>query len=306
MISVRVRRASDLESILGIASGNFYSEISVRVSDFKDTQGTLKVRQSSDNNLPIEGYVRPWVNLFSYIAASKPRYRELYSEVTVRQKDFSNLQGQIAVRVWNDPWTDGGQLSGSIAVRVWEEHDQPSSIAIRRDDKSDLGGYIEAKQVSDLPSDITVRQFGTSDLLSDIACYEHNELYNTIAVRRWGDPWTDGGQIQGTITVRQFGTSDLNGLVRVFEHYNVPSTIAVRRSDKSDLNSTITIRVVGYKDQQCSITVRQKDASDLRTYVFAVRRSDKSEIHGSASVKRVNDLYCTIEVVTAYPYAYIM
>jgi Concanavalin A-like lectin/glucanases superfamily/TGF-beta propeptide len=306
VLSVRVRRASDLESILGIASGNFYSEISVRVSDYKDTQGTLKVRQSTDNNLPIEGYVRPWVNLFSYIAASKPRYRDLYGEFTVRQSDFSDLQGHIAVRVWNDPWTDGGQLSGSIAVRVWEEHDQPSSIAIRRDDKSDLGGYIEAKQVSDLSSDIAVRQFGTSDLLSDIACYEHNELYNTITVRRWGDPWTDGGQIQGTITVRQFGTSDLNGLVRVFEHYNVPSTIAVRRSDKSDLNGTISIRVVGYKDQQCSITVRQKDASDLWTYVFAVRRSDKSEVPGSASVKRVSNLYCTIEVVTAYPYAYIM
>lgn len=311
VLNVRVRRVSDLGSNLGIVSGNFYSELSVRVSSYRDLLGNLTVRRSEKDEIPIEGYVRPWVNLFSYIAASKPRYRELYSELNARQTGWNELPGQIAVRVWNDPWTDGGQLDGSISIRVWDTNDQESNIAIRRDDFNDLQGYVQAKQVNDLDTGITVRQFGYSDFNASVAVYKHYELYSDATIRRWGDPEADGGQIPSSITVRQYEEKDLDGLVKVFEHYNVDSTISVRRwgnpyIDGGQIPSSIAIRVWGSKDLAGTVVARQKNASDLWTYIFSVRRSDIIDLPANATIKRVSDIVGSIEVITAYPYAYIM
>ncbi|MGG3801262.1 DNRLRE domain-containing protein [Metabacillus fastidiosus] len=311
VLDVRVRRSSDLESNLGINSGNFYSEISVRVPDHYDKAGKLTVRQEDDANLPIEGYVRNWVNLFSRMAVSKPRYRDLYSYFKVRCEDWSDLVNSITVRQWGDPEKNGGQIDSGITVRVEDKHDQDSSIAVRREDWDDLGGTILVKQISDLPSDTTVKQTDKEDLASWIAVYELYELYGEITIRQWGDPTKDGGDLHSSITVRQYAERDLNGLIKVFEHYNVDGSISVRRwgdpnKDGGQLPSTIAVRVVRSNDKPSDITVRQKDAKDLWTYIFAVRQYGESDLPVTALVKRVSNLECSIEIVTAYPYAYIM
>ncbi len=306
MLNARVRRSSDLDSIFEINSGNFYSELTVRAIGHIDIRGYVRVKQNTEDRLPIKGYVRPWINLFSSITTSKPRYRDLASSIRIRQTGAVILENSIIVRVWGDSWLDGGQLDGTIAIRIWDNQNQESSISIRRSAEIGLNGFIQAKQVSDLPSKIAARQIALADLACEIACYDHFNLFGNATVRVWGDSQTDGGLLNGEITVRQSSNSNLVGLVEVFEHYSVNSTLIVRQSDKADVSSTIAVRRSASYDKLGTVAVRQSDKSDLQAYNFFVRQSDESQISVIALIKRVSNLESSVEVVTAYPYAYIM
>lgn len=321
VLDVRVSMVSDLESLAEVNSGNLGSKIAVRLHDEQDKKSSIKVRREDDSDLPIEGQILYRYSMTSRIAVNKPRYKDIYSYGSIRVEGEHDQPSTISVRQWGDPWNEGGQLKGTIAVRVWDNHSQPSSIAARRwgDPETDGGqieGTISVWHVSWFSGDLTVRQTDHSDLGGHIAAYEHFNLYGTVACRRWGDPETDGGQLPSSITVRQTDESELDGLIEVYEHDNLDSTLNVRRwgdpwTDGGQLECTISIRT--WNDPwtdggqlEGDISARQKDASDLHTYIFSVRRGDTSDLPVDALIKRVSNLECHIEVVTAYPYAYIM
>jgi hypothetical protein len=306
ILAVREKRIDDLLAIIDIASGNLYSEISVRVEGNKDIQTNLSVRSTDNSNLNSDVDILYRYSVSSFISVRRSDFKWTFGWITVRQSDNSDLLSDVTVRVWNDPWNDGGQLDGSISVRVIGWNDKVSNIAIRRDAQYDQDSYISVWRVDDLHSDMSVRQIGKSDLHSSIAIYELYELFSDIAIRRWGDPWTDGGQLNSYITVRQYAEKDLSGNVEVFNFYDVPSSIAARQSHYSNLASTISIRTWGWKDLSSTIAVRQKNASDLHTIIFAVRQSGKNDLTSTAIIYRVSDLNGSIEVITSYPYAFIM
>ena len=55
MLNARVRRSSDLDSIFEINSGNFYSELIVRAIGHIDFRGYVRVKQNTEDKLPIKG-----------------------------------------------------------------------------------------------------------------------------------------------------------------------------------------------------------------------------------------------------------
>lgn len=306
VISSRVVRVSDLNAYIGIASGNLLSEISVRDNGHQDTPSDITVSKLEESDLPIEGDVLYRANLFSTIAINKFKYRNLGSSISVRRSSSDDLESTLSVRLWGDPDNDGGQLEGSVDVRVDADEDWDSDLTVRQSDLDDLESTILVKQVSDLVSSISIRQVGSGDLESTIFVYEHFELGGLITVRRWGDPDHDGGQIPSDITVRQSATDSLDSYVEIYRISDIEGAITVRQRDQDDLNSTVSIRVVDHHDQPSSISARQKDVGDLPTYVFAVRRDSLDDLPSDGLIKRVSDLESHVEVVTAYPYVYIM
>ncbi|MCY8745119.1 DNRLRE domain-containing protein [Bacillus licheniformis] len=304
-LDVRVKRASDLSVRFDINSGNFFSEMAVRVPSEDEINCSLVVKQETYDSLESVITVRPWVNLFSNISINKPRYKDIYSELGIRRTDYLDITGDLNIQSWSDPWTDGGQLDSALSVKSWGTNGLESSILVRRADFSDMPGQIRTKQTSEVDSGIVIRQSSSSDLISSVAVYELYELFGQAVVRRQGDPESEGGQLLSSITVRKSVDEDLDSVVAVYEHCNVVSSVTVRQNERTEMTGSVSIRRSGTADQISRLSVRQIGVIDLKSEL-KIRRTNKEDLPAKALIKKTSNLSGTIDVKTAYPYSYIM
>ncbi len=287
----------------------FYSSmkpasITVRVKDDDDLPSELIILPRSD--MPGHMYVPPKKDIPSSIfvlsgflagniKVPHNNTSDRVSFITVRVRAVSDLESENGIR--------SGWLGSHVAVRIQKWKDLPSSISVKSADEDDLPGSIAVRvwDESDLEGNIKARKWRESD------------LHMSFKVRVWGEP----SDHEGSITVRVWDESDHESeiSVRTWGKADLPSDFKTRVKDASDLPSSIGAN--NHSNLDGHIAVRRDDSKDLPSYIsvwmghftpghIAVRRDDDSEIPGHLFIRAVSQLPSSIEVITAYPYAFIM
>lgn len=279
------------------------STISVRTRGEAVLDSELEIPRRAD--LPSSLYIPPKKDIPSsifvlsgflagHIAIPFNTTSDRRSYLSVRVKGASDLFSETGVR--------SGWLASHLAVRVSEWKDLPSSLGVRGWDGDNLSGSL------------TVKAWGKSDLEGNIKArkYRESDLYMSFKVRV-----TDHSQIEGSITAQQFGDADLDSTIsiRVWDEADLPSLLYIQVWDKSELPSSIDVKEHSNLDGH--IAVRTDSENDLPSSIdvweksvlvgeIAVRREGESDLEVTIFVKVVSDLPSSIEVISDYPYAFIM
>ena len=281
--SVNVRSVSDLDSsILAIHTDDYDmpSKFEVRESDHEEIDSSIYILYSEDNDF--EGTI-----------GVKPK-NKMKGKVFIVPVDDSDLSSVIEAHEINE-------IDGIITARQFGDSDLPVSIVIH--EVSDIPSSITARQddISDLDGSIVVRQDDDYDMPSEIAARQSDfsEIGGSITARQ-----LETSDIDGEVVARQSDESDLDSWIVVHEVYDITEcSITVRQDDISDIDGSITVRQSDESDLDGSITVRQSDDYDMPSIVWP---RYKTEIDGSIYILYHDDLNALIEVITAYPYAFIM
>ncbi|MCY8369034.1 hypothetical protein MOD02_21270, partial [Bacillus spizizenii] len=166
-----------------------------------------------------------------------------------------------------------------------------------------IGGFI--RYTGSLPSTVSVNKSRYQDKLGliDIRKSDSYDVAASAEIRAWNDPWSDGGQLSVSISVRNWGTDDIPSQVsvRFFEATDVYGSLTINQI--SELTGTVEVQSFGEDNLVGKIDVYEHSEllGGIRTRV-----SDDSDLKSTTMIKISNDLSSGIEVITAYPYAYIM
>ncbi|NGQ95332.1 DNRLRE domain-containing protein [Brevibacillus sp. SYP-B805] len=278
-LSVRVKAAADLESENGVRSGWLGSHLAIRVNKWKETPSHIVVRVRDDDDLSGSFTVRAWdkADLYGNIQARKYRESDLYMSCKVRRTEYSEIDGSFTVRQFGESC-----LFSTISVRVWEKADLPSVLDIRRWDRAQLPATLDIKEHGNLDGHIAVRRDSSFKLPSYIEIWRRSFLDSSITVRR-----TETSDLSGNTFVRS--VSQLPSSISVYQHSNLDGDISVRRNESSALPGCIDVWITRMLDGH-----------------IEVRRNGESNLDGHTFVRSVSQMECNIEVLTDYPYAYIL
>ncbi|MGG1263866.1 DNRLRE domain-containing protein [Brevibacillus laterosporus] len=321
-IEVRRRKCIDWESAITINTPNLFG--SIEVLEKTELTGSLGVRNREKYDLVAEGYLRYHESLTGRVLIHKDfipsgmgvaSISVLLSSITVSANGSVEMPSEIKIRSREDllshmyipPNKDvpseitvlSGYLASHIAVPRNSTSDKYSTLSVR------------VKSVSDLPSEngirsgwlgsiIGVRVDSQEDVPSsiDINVWDFSNLEGTTTVRIW-----DSGDLESNIKARKHRESDLHMVfkVRLSTYSNLPSNIGTKIH--GNLDSHVSVRRNEESDLSSSISVWENSTLDVS---FTVRARGQSELLGQGSIRSVSQIDCTIEIVTAYPYAYIM
>lgn len=268
-------------------------------------------------------------DLPSKVAARRSNMTEIPASFTVRLTGNEDITGSIQPRY-------GFDVLSKITARQADDYDMWSSVyALYR---SNLASRIHPIIHSDRPGTITARQFGDSDLASRIFPIIHYDIPGSISARQF-----EKSQFTATITVRQADDSDLVSRIHPKIHYDTPGSISARQFGDLSFTATITVRQTDNYDMPSrihprysvdipgSISARQWADSYITAViaarqfgdydmpsVFALRRTAwddlpswvhprySRDIDAKMFILYRDNLAGVIEVITAYPYAFIM
>ncbi|QNR70410.1 DNRLRE domain-containing protein (plasmid) [Paenibacillus peoriae] len=264
---------------------------SIMVTPRQDLSGSLYIPPKKDIPSSITVLSGYWAG---HITVPHNATSSRVSTITVRVKAVSDLPGENGIR--------SGWLGSDLQVRVGDWKDLKSSIGVRLTDTDDLLG------------DTTIRANGDSDLPGTISAkkYREADLHMSFKVQV-----QDLSEIGGQITVRALGESDLNSEigVRVWGATDQPSSIAIRRDDYSDHHGNIDVKQIS--ELSGHIAVRRDDLSEIPGSIsvweksilegwIRVKSRGEEDLPGSIKVSPTSQIPSSIEVITAYPYSYIM
>ncbi|MCZ4246925.1 DNRLRE domain-containing protein [Bacillus amyloliquefaciens] len=318
--SVYVRYRNDLPGKGNIGNPNLKSHIKVyeksllggqvvvRRSPHNDLVSAINVPQGDREELPSTVNLRTNADKYSTVTILSGN---LQSSLTVPNNGFKNLVGALSVRVrrvsdlMSYLGIASGNLGSSVGVRVNEGHELSSNILVRLAQNSNLsiGGFI--KYTDSLPSNVSVNKSRYQDKLGliDIRKLDSYDVAASAEIKAWNDPWGDGGQLSASISVRNWCAGDLPSQVsvRFFGAVDIYGSLTINQV--SELTGSVEIQSFGEGNLVSAIDVYEY--SEL-TGVIRIRVSDNSDLKAISVIKISNDLSAGIEVITAYPYAYIM
>ncbi|MDR4436147.1 Disaggregatase related repeat [Bacillus tequilensis] len=318
--SVYVRYRNDLPGKGNIGNPNLKSyikvyeksllggQVVVRRSLSNDLVSAIHVPQGDREELPSTVNLRMSADKYSTVTILSGN---LQSSLTVPNNGLKNLVGSLSVRVrrvsdfMSYLGIASGNLGSSVGVRVNMGHELPSNIIVRlaQDSNLSIDGFI--RYTDSLPSTVSVNKSRYQDKLGliDIRKSDSCDVAASAEIRAWNDPWIDGGQLSASISVRNWGTGDLPShvSVRFFESLDIYGSLTINQV--SELTGSVEIQSFGEGDLVSTINIYEY--SEL-TGVIRIRVSNNSDLKAIAVIKISNDLSSGIEVITAYPYAYIM
>lgn len=169
-------------------------------------------------------------------------------------------------------------IAGFIAAKVSRTEDQDGFINVRLRNHSDIDSFLTVSKES-LNGRLTVgRAFGESEIeaIVEVPNYDYldccitvskEEMSSSITVHHFVDLeaklWIkDREYLDSTLMIHE--TSEMAGFIDVVYVTEKESTIAVSRRD---LEGFLHPRVIGHEDLESSYWVRQRDASDLTSYI---------------------------------------
>lgn len=213
----------------------------------------------------------------SIIVTSSRRTDDFTTHLHVLNRDM--LESFLAVNKAAMPGTivvrrDGfNTLSSSMTIRGRKTNDFDSNIKVSR---PVLISSIKVRGNSDAPltTYITIRKAKTDDLRSymsvgkpwintSISVVTSSYLSSSITVNKQGEK-----SLSSSITVRKSDASDFGGSVNIW----IPSLLSSNISVISGfLYSSITVPYKAHKDISSRITVREKYASDMTSYIGIYR-----------------------------------
>jgi hypothetical protein len=328
--SIVVHEISEIPSSI-TARQTKVSEIpsSINAKQINEIPSSITAHQVSNINGII--YVLQHMDIPSSITAHQ--ISEIEGSISVRRTVEDDYDSSIYVLYRNDiPSSIEAHhhynMDGSISVRRTVEDDYDSSIYVLY--RNDIPSSIEAHHFLDMPSSISARRSDKSEREGSIYVLNRRDLFSSIEVHHFLDipssisaRQSDENDIDGSIYILY--RSDLEGSIEVHHFLDIPSSISARQSGKSVIGGSIYVlhrsdipsRIDVWEKLLIpgSITARQTKESDIDGTIYVLHRSDipswieahhHYNVDGSIYILYHSEFEGVIDVITSYPYAFIM